>query len=145
MQRIYNSKIQGLSLAETLITLTIIAILTAAVIPSLRNTMIQSKVADMLQAVDSIKKNIEDQVATRETLTGISSYIVTPSATMGSNISNLTVSANGIITIIGNSSVDSLTLVLTPTYSTTQRRISWTCLVSNTAHNNLVPRACKNI
>lgn len=132
---------RGFTLIELLITLVIVAVISSFALPALNNSMIQSRVTDMLTAVEPLKRNIEGIIASNES-TNIGSILTVP-ASLGPNVANVAVNtANGVITLTGTPSAGSVVLTITPNFDQTHGTVQWTCKTSN-AFTALVPPSCQ--
>lgn len=133
---------KGYTMLEIIAIIAIMSLIAALAYPSLSNYVVQGKVADALQACGPIQSQVVDNIAKNETVTN-SGVNVTVPTTVGRYTSSVTVSTNGVITINMNSSAGSAVMTLTPVYNSSSQQASWTCAVSNSSFNSLVPSSCR--
>ena len=131
---------KGFTLIELMIVVAIIGILAAVAIPAYSNYTKKAKFTEVTQATQALKSAIE--VCASEnggvadchdglTTSGVPADLV---GTFGKYGAGLVTAANGVITATGNTQVDSLNYILTPTYDST-KGVTWTvsgsCLTGN--------------
>jgi len=129
---------KGFTLIELMIVVAIIGILAAVAIPAYSNYTKKAKFTEVVQATQALKAAVEICASDLSTLTGCtagSNGIPADLGALGKAVASVT-TANGVITATGNSTVDSMTYILEPTYSATTG-IAWTvkststCLAAN--------------
>lgn len=130
------------TLIELMVTLSIVTILTIAAIPFLKNYINQSKVSDAISAAAVVQTMVAKQVARNESVTASGTGLTLPSS-LGRYVSSFSVSSAGVISITTTNSASSVSLTLTPSFSASTQLISWTCAVTSSSFNDLVPAPCR--
>lgn len=133
---------QAFSLAELIATIAIISILAAIIVPNMTRYIAQSKVTEAILAAGPIQSQIVKNIAENETVTGSGLNVIVPT-NLGSYVSSVVVSDDGIITITMDSSAASVQLTLSPSYNSSSDQVSWVCAVSNSSFNNYVSDECR--
>ncbi|MFS2223023.1 prepilin peptidase-dependent pilin [Pantoea sp. B65] len=136
-------KQRGFTLIELMIVVAIVAILSAIGLPAYQNYLQKAALTDMLQTMLPYKTAVElctiERGATTNCNAGSNGV---PTASGSRYVRSVTVTA-GVITLAGQDSLESLTVVLTPLWAVTDGRISWqrSC---NSTQSSLV-EACNDI
>jgi len=132
----------GFTMVELMVTLAIVAVLTIVAMPSMKNYITQGKVSDAISGAAILQTMIDKQIARNESVTGSGSGLTLP-ATLGRYVNSFSVSANGVISITTTSTASSVSLTLTPAFSSSTQLITWTCAVTNSSFNRYVPSQCQ--
>lgn len=134
---------KGFTLIELMIVVAIIGILAAVAIPAYSNYTKKAKFTEVTQATQALKSAIEVCASEAGEVVNCHDGIATAGiaadvGTFGKYGTSVTTAANGVITATGNSAVDSLTYVLTPTYDSV-KGVSWvttgTCIAATLCKN----------
>jgi len=118
---------KGFTLIELMIVVAIIGILAAVAIPAYSNYTKKAKFTEVTQATQAVKIAVEgciSELGTTAGCNGGSNGVPDDITAFGKYGSSVAVGANGVITATGNSQVDSLTYILTPSYDTATG-VSW--------------------
>ncbi len=128
----------GFTLIELMIVVAIIGILAAVALPAYSDYTKRAKVTELVLAAASAKQGIAEQAQILDSITASGVGISIPDD--ATNISTTAVNTTtGVITIVGTSVVDDLSLTLTPAY--TNGVVTWTCDTSNDA---IAPSSCRH-
>lgn len=131
---------KGFTLIELMIVVAIIGILAAVAIPAYSNYTKKAKFSEVVNATGAAKLGVEDCLNDNSgTLTECDNgtHGVPPAAGAFGKYGTSVVTADGVITAIGNSQVDSAVYILTPTWSSTVGT-TW-----NSSGNCIAANLCK--
>lgn len=132
----------GFTLIELMIVVAIIGILAAIAIPAYNDYMVRSRVAELINVGSNAKTAVaEFRIANGAMPTTNAQAGVTSITT--NFVSGVTVGANGVITIAGNSTNlgtgAALSIVLTPTFA--NGAVTWAC--TSTGATQFAPASCR--
>src|SRR5207302_81198 len=136
---------KGFTLIELMIVVAIIGILAAVALPAYQDYTVRAKVSELILAASGFKTTITEFAQTKNTLVsagqGLTLSPFTGKVTGGS------VSVNGVVTVLGSSTSvgTTVTIILTPTLSTSDGKVTWACSTGGTtATFKFVPAECRN-
>jgi type IV pilus assembly protein PilA len=135
---------KGFTLIELMIVVAIIGILAAVALPAYQDYTVRAKVSELILAAGNAKTTVAENAQNNGTLAN---------ANAGASIKNTgkvtggTVGNTGIISVAGNSTTTStgtaVTITLTPTLSTVDGKVTWSCSSAAALHK-FVPAECRH-
>ena len=122
---------QGFTLIELMIVVAIIGILAAIAIPAYQNYVKKAKFAEVLSIQDSYKTAVAtcaDEQGGNLSACGTPGTNGIPSVTnvATSNLSSVTVTGSGVITMTATAAAGGYTSILTPAYNAASTALVWT-------------------
>lgn len=141
-----SETIKGISLVESLIIFTILAVLTSLAIPTYDEYKIRSKVTEATAITNKIKSSISEYIVMNK------GKFPANNATLGINNDELLQNsseylrelyiANGTVTAMtqDTGASNELTIIYTPNYNAKNNSVSWSCSALGDIH--YVPAAC---
>ena len=133
---------KGFTLIELMIVVAIIGILAAVALPAYQDYTIRAKVSELVLAASSAKVTVTENMQTNASTANANAGA---SITVSGKVSAGSVEANGTITVTGNATGvgTAVTIVLAPSYNTTDGKVIWTCTSAATLHK-YVPAECRH-
>jgi type IV pilus assembly protein PilA len=136
---------KGFTLIELMLVVAIVGILAAVALPAYNDYSLKAKTTELIAAAQQPKIAITEMAQMREALTSMND-IAPPPVAAGGMVSAISIAASGVITVQGrNASVpagfgQTVTLVLTPSWSSTSKTVTWSCSL---APAKLEPSTCR--
>lgn len=137
----FNSQ-HGFTLIELMIVVAIIGILAAIAIPSYNDYMVRARVSELINVGSNAKTSVSEYriskavMPTSNAQAGVTNIVT-------NLVSSLTVSAGGVITIVGNQtnlgSGAAISIVLTPTFA--NGAVTWICTATGAVQ--YAPGSCR--
>ncbi|MCU5771460.1 prepilin peptidase-dependent pilin [Erwiniaceae bacterium BAC15a-03b] len=136
-------KQRGFTLIELMIVVGIVAILSAIGLPAYQNYLQKAALTDMLQTMVPYKTAVELCTIERGATTNCNAGSNGVPTGSGSRYVRSVAITAGVITLVGQESLDGLTVILTPVWAAADGRISWqrSC---NSTQSGLVD-ACNDV
>ena len=145
MHNIKHSIQKGFTLIELMIVVAILGILAAIAIPAYSDYIIRARVAELVSVGSAAKTAVSEYILARSAypttlaMAGVSSIST-------SMVTSITLTGNGVLTVIGSSTAvgATISLVLTPTMNqtgSTVTSVTWVC--SATDDTQYAPASCR--
>ncbi|SLM64594.1 MULTISPECIES: prepilin peptidase-dependent pilin [Dickeya] len=136
---------QGFSLIELMVVIVIIAMLSALGIPAYQGYLQKAAMTDMLQAMASYKTAVDlcglSNAGFDECSAGSQGI---PAAAASRYVSNVTIN-RGVITLTGQSTLQGLSVVMTPTMDTQNGAPRWTRACQLGSGSESLRQACEDV
>lgn len=147
---IAHSVQKGFTLIELMIVVAIIGILAAVALPAYQDYTVRARVSEALVQASAAKATIGENAANgaSDLTLGLTSI-----TTATQNVSTLSASTTGVITVVTTSRAGAVTLRLTPTAAGSPLTagslpggpITWACTVTNVSMQKFVPSECRTV
>jgi type IV pilus assembly protein PilA len=135
---------KGFTLIELMIVVAIIGILAAVALPAYQQYTIRAKVSELMLAAGSFRSSVSEKASIDTTI--ISSGCGLTVNIVG-KVTSGTVTNSGTIKIGGTTATSSVgafvSVVMTPTFTSSTGVVTWSCHAGSTAQNPYVPASCK--
>ena len=141
-------KQQGFTLIELMIVVAIIGILAAVAIPAYQDYTVRAKVTEGLSLATAGKTAVSEYFSANGTLPSNNTQagMAEPELIAGNSVDNVTVSANGVITVMFSTDpIDDSTIILSP--ETAGGKVVWNCkdeVAGTTIEGKYRPSSCRN-
>jgi type IV pilus assembly protein PilA len=136
---------RGFTLIELMIVVAIIGILAAVALPAYQDYTIRSKVSELILQASGFKTSVAETAQSNGQITGAG---VGLTVSVSGKVTGGNVSDNGLITIAGSGAATSvgtvMTVILTPTYSAVDGKVTWQCSTGNVDMHRYVPSECRH-
>src|SRR5688500_5973407 len=135
---------KGFTLIEPMVVVAIIGILAAVALPAYQDYTIRAKVSELVLAAANAKVTVAENVQTNGTIgsAGAGATIIVSGKVTGGVVAL----APGVITVAGASATvgTNITIILTPTMSTSDGKVTWSCSSPVAASHKFVPAECRH-
>jgi type IV pilus assembly protein PilA len=132
---------KGFTLIELMIVVAIIGILAAVALPAYQDYTVRAKVSELLLTASKFRTDVTEKCQIDGNCDRAGEGLA---VNIGGKITGGSVAANGIITVLGNSTAESVgadvTIVLTPSWNTAMRSPVWSCTGTPA---RFVPGSCR--
>jgi len=136
----FKSMQKGFTLIELMIVVAIIGILAAVALPAYQDYTIRARTSELILAASAARTAVTEAAQTLNTIVGAGNNLVMGS---GGKVSAATVSANGLITIMGVDSsmgTTGISMTLTPSWNSVANTVIWSCDVAPVKYS---PSSCR--
>jgi type IV pilus assembly protein PilA len=136
----FKSMQKGFTLIELMIVVAIIGILAAVALPAYQDYTIRARTSELILAASAARTAVTEAAQTLNTIVGAGNNLVMGS---GGKVSAATVSANGLITIMGVDSsmgTTGISVTLTPSWNSVANTVIWSCDVAPVKYS---PSSCR--
>ena len=136
----FKSMQKGFTLIELMIVVAIIGILAAVALPAYQDYTIRARTSELILAASAARTAVTEAAQQLNTIVGSGNNLVMGS---GGKVSAATVSANGLITIMGVDSsmgTTGISMTLTPSWNSVANTVIWSCDVAPVKYS---PSSCR--
>lgn len=134
---------KGFTLIELMIVVAIIGILAAVALPAYKDYTVRAKVSELILQASGLKTSVAEKAVTDGSLAAAGDGLTV--TTVG-KVTGGSVTAGGVITVIGSSAATSvgedITIIFTPTLDASGT-VTWACTVNTAADEKYVPANCR--
>lgn len=134
-------KARGFTLIELMIVVAIIAILAAIALPAYQDYTVRARVSEAVVLASGVKVTVTENINNINELNSSACNGVDGATTTTVNVSSVTCTGNGVITVVTTAKAGGVTLALTPSYVPSEV-VRWRCSIQD-GPEKYVPPECR--
>ena len=135
MNRTMRSVQKGFTLIELMIVVAIIGILAAVALPAYQDYTVRARVSELILAASSARTCVTEA----SQIAGAAAQGNCEAPGAGGLVASATLSAAGVVSVVGTTPTGPTTITLTPTWNGTAGTVTWACTGSPKKY---IPQSC---